>query len=151
VQQYTEEFYIPRYLVSQDMSACGFADAVQFADWKAKLDRVWSDVAVLEVDHDSGDVEIGSKAEVRALVRLGYLQPCDLCVQVFYGMLDTIGNIREGQSVDMAIVSEDGDNIYTFVTEHTYDTTGNVGFSVRILPYHDHLHSLFMPQKIVWA
>ncbi|MCY4018672.1 MAG: alpha-glucan family phosphorylase [Chloroflexi bacterium] len=151
VQQYTEEFYIPRYLVSQDMSAGGFAGTVQFADWKAKLDRVWSDVAVLEVDIDSGDVEIGSNAEVRAIVCLGDLKPCDVRVQLYYGMLDTIGNIREGQSVDMAIISDDGDNIYTFLTEHRYDTTGNVGFSVRILPYHDHLHSLFMPQKIVWA
>ncbi len=151
VQQYTEEFYIPRYLVSQDMSAEGFAGAVQFADWKAKLDRVWSEVAVLEVDIDSGDVEIGSNAEVRAIVRLGELKPCDVRVQLYYGMLDTIGNIREGESVDMAIISENGDNIYTFVTEHTYDTTGNVGFSVRILPYHDHLHSSFVPQKIVWA
>lgn len=151
VQQYTEDFYVPRYLVSQDMSADGFAGTVQFADWKAWLDQVWSHVAVLEVDIDSGDVEIGSRSEVRATVRLGDLKPCDVRVQLYYGMLDTMGNIRDGQSVDMAIVSEDGDRTYTFVTEHTYDRTGNVGFSVRILPYHDHLHSLFMPQKIVWA
>ena len=151
VQQYTENFYIPRYLVSQDMSASGFAGTAQFADWNAKLDQVWSDVTVLEVDIDSGDVEIGSIAEVRAKVCLGALKPCDVRVQLYYGMLDTMGNIREGQSVDMAIISENDDNIFTFVTDHTYDTTGNVGLSVRILPYHDYLHTSFMPQKIVWA
>ena len=151
VRQYTEEFYMPRYQVSQDMRACDFAGAHRFADWQAKLDQVWSNVAVLEVNIDSGDVEIGSNAEVRAIVGLGALKPCDVRVQLYYGMLDTIGNIREGRSVDMTLASENGDNCYTFVTEHTYHTTGNVGLSVRILPYHDHLHTSFMPRKIVWA
>ena len=151
VQQYTEAFYMPRYRVSQDMRAGGFAGAHQLAHWQAKLEQVWCDVKVLDVDIDSGDVEIGSCAQVRAKVCLGQLQPCDVRVQLYYGMLDAMGNIREGKPVDMTILSENGDSTYAYVTEHTYNKTGNVGFSVRVLPYHDHLHSSFVPRKIVWA
>ena len=151
VKQYTEEFYLPRFQVIQDMRCDNFAGASAFADWRDNLNRVWSEVSVLDVDIASGDVEIGSRTEIRAIVRLGNLQPRDVKVQLYYGMLDSIGNIRQGESVDMAIEDSSGDGVYTFRTEHVYQTTGNVGFSVRVLPYHAYLHTSFVPQKIVWA
>ena len=151
VKQYTEEFYLPRFQVIQDMRCNEFAGASAFASWREDLNRVWSDVTVLDVDIASGDVEIGSCTEIRAVVRLGNLQPPDVKVQLYYGRLDSIGNIREGQSIDMAIADSNGDGVYTFRTEHTYQTTGNVGFSVRVLPYHPYLHTSFVPHKIVWA
>ena len=151
VKQYTEEFYLPRFQVIQDMRCDEFAGAAAFASWREDLNQVWSDVSVLDVDIASGDVEIGSRTEIRAVVRLGNLQPPDVKVQLYYGMLDSIGNIREGQSIDMAIADSNGDGVYTFRTEHTYQTTGNVGFSVRVLPYHPYLHTSFVPHKIVWA
>ena len=151
VQQYTEEFYMPRFRIIEEMSQNGFAGAAAFSDWQAHLNRAWPDVSVLNVDIASGDVEIGSHTQVRSTVRLGSLKPSDVKVQLYFGMLDTIGNIREGQSVDMQITADNGDGLFTFTTEHVYATTGNVGFSVRVLPYHDYLHTSFVPQKIVWA
>ena len=151
VQQYTEEFYMPRFRIIEEMSQNGFAGAAAFSDWQAHLNRAWPDVSVMNVDIASGDVEIGSHTEVRSTVRLGSLKPCDVKVQLYFGMLDTIGNIREGQSVDMQITSDNGEGLFTFTTEHVYATTGDVGFSVRVLPYHDYLHTSFVPQKIVWA
>ena len=151
VKQYTEDYYMPRYQVIQGMRQLAFEGASAFAEWRDNLDRVWSDVAVLNVETDSGDVVIGSRTEIRAVVRLGNLKPSDVKVQLYYGKLDSIGHIREGESVDMRIASDNGDGMHTFKTEHVYRTTGNVGFSVRILPYHDYLHTSFVPQKIVWA
>jgi starch phosphorylase len=79
------------------------------------------------------------------------LQQQDVSVQLYYGMLDSAGNIRNGQSVDMYVQSQNGDGIHTFTAEHVFQLTGNVGFSVRILPFHEYLHTSFVPQKIVWA
>ena len=96
VQQYTDDFYMPRYAVSQAMRQGEFAGADAFLDWERRLGDLWHEIAVMHVDIASGEVEIGSRAGVRASVRLGGLTPADVKVQLYYGMLDTMGNIREG-------------------------------------------------------
>ena len=151
VQQYADELYLPRFKVGQEMSRENFAGTGAFVDWRQHLDQAWHEVKVVDVDIRDGDVEIGSRTDIHARVVLGSLRPADVKVQLYYGMLDSVGNIRDGQSVDMTIQYENGSGVYTFTAEHVFQLTGNVGFSVRILPYHDYMHSSFVPNKIVWA
>jgi glycogen phosphorylase len=151
VQQYTDEFYMPRYQVAQEMSQPNFDKANAFTSWRQNLDNAWHDVQIIDVTVNEEDVAVGSKTDIQAKVRLGSLQSADVKVQLYYGMLDTVGNITDGQAIDMELAEEDGDSIYTFKTQHTYGETGNVGFSVRIVPYHKYLHTSFLPNKIVWA
>ena len=151
VQQYTDEFYLPRFLVSQAMKRSNFEGTSAFVDWRRHLDQVWDEVEVQDVDIRDGDVEIGSRTEIHARVVLGQLSPRDVKVQLYFGALDSLGNFREGESVDMRIQSENGSGEYTFAAEHVYLKTGHVGFSVRILPYHEYLHTSIVPNKIVWA
>ncbi len=151
VQQYTEEFYMPRFQVSQAMSASNFAGAAAFVEWQRHLDRAWHEVAVQDVDISDGDVEIGSSTTIKARVVLAQLCPGDVRVQLYYGMLDSAGNIRDGDALDMRLESENGGGAYTYSADHVYQKTGNVGFSVRVLPYHEYLHSSIVPRRIVWA
>ncbi len=151
VQQYTDEFYLPRFEVSQAMSCSNFEGTANFVNWREHLDRTWHEVTVLDVDIRDGDVQIGSRTDIQARVRLGELKPEDVKVQLYFGMLDTAGNICDGQSVDMRIKSENGNGVHTFCANHVYLTTGRVGFSVRVMPYHKYMHTSFVPQKIVWA
>lgn len=151
VQEYTEEFYLPRFRTSEAMKLTEYAGAAAFVAWRQQLEQAWHEVSVIDVDICDGYVEIGARAEVRAQVALGALTPEDVRVQLYYGLLDAAGAIGEGQSVDMHVDRGNGNGAYTFCAEHIYRTTGNVGFSVRVLPKHEYLHSSFMPQKIVWA
>jgi len=151
VQQYAEKLYLPRFKVSQSMTQDAFAGTAAFVDWGQMLDHVWHEVKVLDVDICDGHVEVGSRADIHARVILGQLRPQDVSVQLYYGMLDSAGNIRDGLSVDMYVQSENGEGIHTFTAEHVFQLTGNVGFSVRILPFHEYLHTSFVPNKIVWA
>ena len=151
VQQYTEEFYMPRFQVSQAMCQANFAGTAAFVEWRRQLDHVWHEVAVMDVDIRDGDVEIGSSATIHSRVALGQLCPRDVKVQLYYGMLDSAGNIREGQAVDMRMKSGNGNGAYTYAADHIFHKTGNIGFSVRVLPYHDYLHTSILPRKIVWA
>lgn len=151
VQQYTEEFYMPRFRVIEAMSRAGFAGAAAFVDWQRHLEQVWHEIAILDVDIRDGDVEIGSSTTIHARLALGQLCPCDVKVQLYFGMLDAGGNIRDGDAVDMRIESENGDGAYTYAADHIFLKTGHVGFSVRVLPYHEYLHSSIVPRKIVWA
>ena len=151
VQQYTEEFYLPRFRASQAMIASGCAGTAAYVAWRQRLDQVWHEVAILNVDIRDGDVEIGSSTTIHACVQLGKLCPRDVLVQLYFGELDSAGNIRDGGAVDMRLESANGDAAYTYAADHVYLKTGHVGFSVRVLPYHEYLHSAFVPHKIVWA
>lgn len=151
VRQYVDEFYLPRYRVSQEMRYPNFDQTAAFVAWRENLNRVWHEVAVIKVDIEQDEVEVGSHTAIQAQVKLGRLKPEDVKVQLYYGLLDTMGSIKDGQSVDMAAAAEHWDGIYTFEADHVYDTTGDVGFSVRVLPYHEYLHTSFVPHKIVWA
>lgn len=151
VQQYTNEFYMPRFEVAQEMSQPNFDKANEFTTWRRHLDNVWHEVQILDVAMNQEDVAVGTKTDIQAKVKLGSLQPTDVKVQLYYGMLDTLGNITDGQAVDMELAEDNGDSVSTFKTQHTYGETGNVGFSVRVVPYHKYLHTSFLPNKIVWA
>ena len=151
VQEYTDGFYMPRYRVIQQMRRANYGQTAAFVDWQERLEHVWHEVAVLDVAVDQDGVEIGNCAQIQAHVALGQLMPDDVRVQLYYGMLDSAGSIRKGESVDMRLAAHNGNGAYTFETDHTYDATGLVGFSVRVLPHHPFLHTSFVPRKIVWA
>ncbi len=151
VQQYTEEFYLPRFRTIEAMKHGRYAGASAFVDWRWKLDQAWHEVSVVDVDIRDGNVEIGSRTDVHARIALGQLQPHDVKVQLYYGVLDSAGNIRDGSSVDMRLSDANGNGAFTFSAEHIFTTTGNVGFSVRVVPYHEYLHTSFIPERIVWA
>ena len=40
--------------------------------------------------------------------RSGSCAPCDVKVQLYFGMLDSAGAIREGDAIDMRLESENG-------------------------------------------
>lgn len=151
VQQYTEEMYMPRFESAQDMSKPNFDKGIAFAAWRENLNHVWHEVEVLQVNVNEDDVAIGSKTDITAKVKLGSLKPEDVRVQLYYGMLDTMGNITDGQAVDMELSDDHGDNVYTYKTTYLYDTTGNVGFSVRVVPEHKYIYTPFLPGRITWA
>ncbi|MCY3978282.1 MAG: alpha-glucan family phosphorylase [Chloroflexi bacterium] len=151
VQQYSEEFYVPRFQVSEAMRSANFECAAAFVDWQRHLEQSWRDVSVIDVDIRDGDVEIGSRTTIHARVALGQLNPCDVRVQLYFGTLDSAGNIRQGEAVDMRKESGNGSGAYTYSADHTYLKTGHVGFSVRILPHHEYMHTSIVPHKIVWA
>ncbi len=151
VQEYSEQFYLPRFAVSQAMRAADFAPTAAFVDWQQRLDQAWHAARVLDVNIRDGAVEIGSRVDIRARVLLGQLEPAAVKVQLYAGPLDAAGNIRDGQAVDMRLQGSEGSGIYSYSATYEYRRTGHVGFSVRILPHHEYLHTAFLPNKIVWA
>ncbi|MCA9883713.1 MAG: alpha-glucan family phosphorylase [Anaerolineae bacterium] len=151
VQQYTDQFYVPNFERITKMLEPGISNALNFARWRHDLPANWKYVTIEDVNIDVKQVKVGSKGDVTAKVSLGNLKPENVRVQLFYGPLDTRGNIIEGESVDMTLVDGSEDNVHTFKGEHKFDITGELGVSVRVLPYHDYLHTSFQPNLITWA
>lgn len=151
VQQYTDMFYMKNFERVQEMRADSMKAGLAYADWRQNIERVWSQVSVSDVELDSKNTNVGSKATVTAQVYLGELKPEDVKVQLYVGSLDTRGDIIEGDAHDMTVASENGDGNYVFTTDFKYARSGDHGLSVRVMPEHDFMHTNFQPNLITWA
>jgi starch phosphorylase len=152
VQQYTDEYYMPTYQRSLEMRQPDIKNAVSFADWRINLESVWSKIKVHDVKLNTAEVTVGSEIEVTATVDLGALTPDDVQVQLYYGRLNTRGEIGDlgGEHV---VMQPDGNNSKgsSFSARVKYETSGDRGVSVRVLPNHKYLPTSFQPGLITWA
>ncbi len=97
---------------------------------------------------------IGSKVNVEALIDLGDLSPDEVLVQLYYGKLNTRGEIDgfSGEAIDMKVAKNGNDgNVHTFKGTVTYTESGDRGISVRVVPQHKFLTTPFQSNLITWA
>jgi starch phosphorylase len=151
VQQYTDRFYMPNYVRMLQLTSPDLKKGLEYAAWRTNLEHQWAQVRVSNVRVGNPQIKVGGALDVEATVKLGGLKPSDVRVQVFYGPLNTRGEIEAGEAIDMKVLTGDGDGSYTFATQLTYRTSGERGISVRVLPNHDHLPTEFLPGIIRWA
>lgn len=152
VQEYATKFYLPNFETVQAMSEDNMKEGLAYTNWRGKLNEAWKFVKVRDVKISQTQIKVGSNIEVSAMIDLGQLTPKDVRVQVYYGKLTTLGTISEqAQAVDMIANGVDGNGTCKFTANVTYDTSGERGLSVRVMPYHPYLHTSFIPGMITWA
>lgn len=152
VQEYTEAFYMPNFSRTLEMTRPSLDNALAFAAWRENMAKVWKQVAIESVKVAESNVKVGSRIEVTARVKLGLLTPNDVRVQLYYGMLNTRGEINEtGEAIDMTPAGDGESGVYIFKAHVTYRTSGDRGVSVRVVPYHRFLPHVYQPGLITWA
>jgi starch phosphorylase len=153
VQEYTEQMYIPCHKLVTGLTMPTLDSGLQYAAWRAKLNEAWRSISIQRVDIPQETLKVGDNMEVKAIVQLGQLKPDDVQVQLYYGLLTQRGEIGIGGSaVNMQLVGANGsDGSYTFRANINYDTSGERGISVRVLPHHPSLPTAFLPGMIRWA
>ena len=164
VADYTRRFYNPaaaryKYLAGGDMEK-----AKAFAQWKSYIKQVWGDIKIKDVavtvtngkpnvplNPRDPQLKVGSELNVRTLVNLGQSKPEDVNVQLYFGAVDSWGNIRDGSAVTMHHEAPKTDNEQSNTQEHWFsgsvacDRTGQYGVAVRILPKHPDMNN---PQEL---
>jgi starch phosphorylase len=150
VQQYTDMYYMPNFARMVDLTTPDLKKGLEYAAWRMQLEQLWSQVQVRQVQLANAEVQVGKKVEVTATVHLGQLKPEDVRVQVYYGVLNTRGEIDAGEAADMKPMNG-GDGVYTFATQLAYSNSGERGISVRVLPHHPSLPTSFQSGIIRWA
>jgi starch phosphorylase len=112
----------------------------------------WKQVQIQDVSVSQKQIKVGSQVEVTARINLGALKPDDVCVQLYYGELNSHGEFGpDGQAINMAPSGNGNNGQYTFKGTATYNTSGERGVSVRVLPNNPHLSNPFLPGLITWA
>jgi starch phosphorylase len=152
VQEYTDHLYMPANDRSSQLLQNQMEAGLAYAAWRKKLESAWSSIHIRKVDVSQQTVKVSSELEVDATVDLGTLTPDDVHVQLYYGALTPRGEIGSvGEALDMQPNSSGERGEYHFTAKVAYDTSGERGISVRVLPSHPCLPTPFVPGLIQWA
>jgi len=162
--EYTRRFYNPaaakwRYLTEE---SCARAKA--FSSWKDNFRKAWPELAVkdvvMEVSNGDGNqklnpkqpqLKIGSQLYIKALVKLGKIDPNDVSVELYHGPVDNWENIKNGSAVKMDFEkTSEHEGEHWFVGSMPCEKTGQHGVAVRVLPRHADLSNPYEMGLILW-
>jgi len=142
VAEYVERLYAPAAAMGQALVADGAAAAKELGAWKARVRAQWSHVKVDHVESGGVDevVQVGDPLTVTAYVSLGQLRPEDVDVQVVYGRATEGDSLKAGYSTQSLEAAQSYDaGRFAFVGDVTLDMSGPFGYTVRVVPKHQHL------------
>jgi len=164
VSDYTQKFYKSAAEKWQYLTADSMSKVKAFSKWKSKMESNWSefDIKDVQVQVKNGEVsgqvnlaktklKVGSQLIVKALIKLGKINPEDVSVELYHGSVDSWGKIKNGSAFTMDYNEkngEDGTHLFTGLME--CKTSGRQGFAVRILPRNEILVNPHELGLILW-
>lgn len=153
VREYTEGFYLPAAARHHQLTADGLAHARSLAAWKERLHQQWPAVRIVSVvSGELAELQVNSEIKVQTQVQLGALTPEDVVVELYLGLINADNEIVKAQTVPMRANGEHSNGVYLFeATSVACGHSGLHGFTVRVLPHHPDLVTLFLPGLVVWA
>jgi starch phosphorylase len=155
VAEYMERCYAPSIERFEALTADNLAKATKLARWREGMHRGWNRIRVENVEARGADpMHVGSALEVKARVDLGPLSPDDVEVQLFHGLLDSMGDIASPATVSMShngAPSQKGSNVWIYQGTIPCRMSGQHGYSVRVLPRHPDLSHPFEPGLLCWG
>ncbi|MCK9996738.1 MAG: alpha-glucan phosphorylase, partial [Candidatus Krumholzibacteria bacterium] len=138
VEEYTERFYIPCIENAARLSADGFTRAKELADWRSRMNDGWDKLRIIEVYSPPLSAQpMGSTLPVRATLQLGDIPADEILVEVYHGLLDSGGEIVNGETATLFADEDAGDGTVTFSGDIACRRAGRRGFTVRAVPRKD--------------
>ena len=141
VREYVTRLYLPAARSSAAIARDDYEPAIRLAEWKSRISSAWPQVRVDHVESEgvADVVTAGSVVDVRAFISLGSLSPDDVQVQVLAGAVDSDDRIESAVPHRMEPVEQFDQNRWKFQAQVPLDRNGPFGYTVRILPAHEHL------------
>ena len=152
VQEYFRHYYVPAAVRAAQLASDDYAHAKGLAKWWCDVRQAWPQVRISHVwTAADSEVKVGSQVTVQANVFLGPLRPEDVAVEVYFGALDAHFEIEAGCPITMAWTGDDGKGNHTFTGQIPCNTTGQYGFTLRVLPQHQDSSNPLASGLILWA
>src|SRR5262249_55918781 len=122
------------------------------ARWRKGLSHGWPQVRVEGVEARGVDpMHVGAELEVKARVNLGSLSPDDVEVQLFHGVVDSLGEIPTPNTVTMSHNGVHEGSSWQYAGTIPCRSSGQHGYAVRVLPRHRNLANPFEPGLVCWG
>jgi starch phosphorylase len=153
LQEYAEKCYLPSATRHDKLCANNLAQAAELAKWRRRLGQNWGGIKVESVEAPMADpLRVGADLPVSVRVNLGGLSPDEVEVQLFHGLVDSFGEISKPETVTLGHNgSPAAGNTWLFTGRIACRTSGQHGYSVRVLPKHASLPHSFEPGLVTWG
>jgi starch phosphorylase len=152
VQEYVEKSYWPSSERFARLSTDHLKKAADLAEWRRRLAQGWQQIRVESVNAKGADpMHVGSELNVEARVSLGNFAPDDVDVQLFHGIVDSLGEIPSPSSVAMSHNGPPEGTSWIYHGTIPLRSSGQHGFAVRVLPKNHDLSNPFEPGLLVWG
>lgn len=152
VADYVKNAYEPAYKNSVSLMEENFAPAKQLASWRMDIMTKWNALRINNVRSDIPQtIHVAQPIAIQADVYLNGLTPEDVRVEIYAGPVSADGTFSERKTACMEQTQPLKDGWHRYVGQFIPDTPGRFGYTVRMLPNHQHLldpHSLGL---IHWA
>ena len=148
---YLNRFYVPAAERFDDLVAEDGAEARQIAVQMKRLRSAWKQIEIDPPEREKrGPYRVGEQLRISTRVALGELNPDEVVVELYYGLLKTVDSLREGRTKRMSVEKDLGDGRYLYGCSVTCDVSGRFGFTARITPEGDH-RLRTTPHLVTWA
>jgi starch phosphorylase len=152
VAEYMRVAYEPsakRYL---RLTADNLQHARALAEWRRGMSRGWGLVRIESVETTGADpMHVGGELKVNVRVNLGGFKPEEVEVQLFHGLVDSLGDIPRPQTVTVGTNGTHQGSSWVFSGTIPCRSSGQHGFAVRVLPRNADLANPFEPGLISWG
>jgi glycogen phosphorylase len=153
VEEYCEKFYIPSYKRRDSLLTDSGKSAKDLSAWKEKVKDGWSKIKILKVESpgEQKQVLLGEEFIVNAEIDLGELKPADVEVQIYFGPVEKVEDPELCSTVSMTNDDKKTENeTYKYSGSVISNTSGQTGFTIRIIPKHDLLINPFDLGLVLW-
>jgi starch phosphorylase len=151
VRDYAEKFYLPSLARGQNLFANNLQRSSALAHVKEQLRQKWGGVRIAAVHPtDSANFKVGQTLQVKVLVDLPSLNPDDIAVELYTGVLNATGQIEHPQLLRMQYAGPMGPDRYSYIGEIICKVSGRQGYAIRVLPGNPDLATPFEPGLIAW-
>ena len=143
VREYTEKYYWPAAHAAWAVEADEHAGARSLAGYVDDVARNWPHLHIDHVDAQglTDAPQIGEDIDVHAFVTLGDLDPNHVRVQMALGRATAEDTLTDVEFVDLSPTQSYGEGRHRFDGRLRLARTGALGWTVRVLPAHEHLSS----------
>ncbi|MCZ6786879.1 MAG: alpha-glucan family phosphorylase, partial [Planctomycetota bacterium] len=131
-----------------------FNDARVLAARHMWLKDAWNKVRIEEVsvtDLSSRSIALGEVFEVGARVQLGDLKPDDVAVELYVGLSDPAGELKEPVVIELILNDHDGDGVAKYSGAYMPRNAGAFNYGVRVRPAVESAHEAAALGLVRWA
>ncbi len=157
VAEYAERLYFPAHKRWHKLNEDGARRSIALADWKANIRKHWSNLRVEEMlpkdqlQKKVAQLSVGESISIQAIVYTDALFPNEFAVQIYHGVMDATSEIQNGDITQMKYREDLGSGKYLFEGTLVLNHTGLHGYTLRVLPSHENLQSVYELGLVTWV
>ena len=160
VAEYAEHLYFPAHQRWSKLNMNAARRSIALANWKANVHKHWDNLRIEErttkpnkdiLQNSLSALSVGASVSIQAVVHTDALFPNELAVQIYHGVLDSTGEIQNGNVTQMEYQADLGGGKYLFDGTLVLEQTGLHGYTLRVLPSHEDLQSVYELGLLTWA